>query len=272
MKRREFMAALSGQLSESDRLGRKAHIYAILAMTASLAASSGQAQEERHVVNNVPDYVATREYSGPPTGYENLRHHGGWLRVDGHGERSSYFEGPGRQVWFTRALDGERYDSFGIRQEVVADWTRPESVKTGKLETYLGETCTIWDLVSPADPIGGRSMSLRECITHDGIRMAHGWAAEDGGIREPPQWRLTSLTRTAVPEEEMLPPAELFDWRNFTGFAAPTPSLEAETKPDFVAIMDGHYSYGAGVRYRKRHFPWLRTDTKFAMALGLSKS
>jgi hypothetical protein len=254
----------SGQLSESGRLGRKAHIYAILAMTASLAASSGQAQEEGHVVNNVPDYVATREYSGPPTRQEKLRHHSGWLRVDG--ERSSYFEGPGRQVGFTRALDGDRYDSLSIKQEVGTGWTRLESVKTGKLETYLGETCTIWDLVHPSDPIG-RRVSFRDCITHDGIQMAHGWAAEDGGIREPPQWRLTSLTRTAVPEEETLPPAELFDWRNFTVFAAPTPSLEAETKPDFVAKMDGGIRilpYGDGVRYRKRHFPWLSTDTKFA--------
>ncbi len=215
------------------------------------------------MVNNVPDYVATREYSGPPTRQVNLRHHSGWLRVDG--ERSSYFEGPGRHVWFTRALDGDRYDRFEIKQEVVPDWTRPKSVKTGKLETYLGETCTIWDLVSPADPIGGRSMSLRDCITHDGIRMAHGWAAEDSGIRQPPQWWLTSLTRTAVPEDETSPPAELFDWRNFTAFAAPMPSLEAETEPDFVARMDGRYDYyGAGVRYRKRHIPWLRTDTKFA--------
>lgn len=250
----------SGQLSEFGRLGRKAHIHALLAMTVFLAASSGQAQE-RQVANNVLDYVATREYSGPPTRQVNLRHHSGWLRVDG--ERSSYFEGPGRQVWFTRALDGDRYDSLEITQKVGTDSTRLESVKTGKLETYLGETCTIWDLVGPADPIGRRRVSFRDCITHDGIQIAHGWAAEDGGIREPPEWRLTSLTRTAVPEEETSPPAELFDWRNFTGFAA-TPSLEAETEPDFVATMDGHYASGAGVRYRKRHFPWLRTDTKFA--------
>jgi hypothetical protein len=264
MKRREFMAARSRQLSESGPLGRKAHIHAILAIMASLAASSGQAQEEGHVVNNVPDYVATREYNEPPSGHENLRYHGGWLRVDGG--RSSHFEGPGREVWFTRALDGDRYDSLGIKQEVGAGWTRLERVKTGKLETYLGETCTIWDLVHPSDPVG-RRVSFRDCITHDGIQMAHGWAAEDGGIREPPRWRLTSLTRTAVPEEEMLPPFELFDWRNLTAFAAPTPSLEAETEPDFVAKMDGGIhitSYGDGVRYRKRHFPWLSTDTKFA--------
>jgi hypothetical protein len=228
-------------------------------MTASLAASSGQAHEEGHVVNNVPDYVATREYSGPPTRQVNLRHHGGWLRVDG--ERSGYFEGPGGHVWFTRALDDDRYDSLNIN----ANSTRLESVKTGKLEAYLGETCTIWDIVGPADPTGRTRVSFRDCITQDGIQMAHGWAAEDGGIREPAEWRLTSLTRTAVSEEETSPPAELFDWRNFTGFAAPTPSLEAETEPDFVAKMDGRNdNYGAGVRYRKRHFPWLSTDTKFA--------
>ena len=265
MKRREFMAARSGQLSESGRLWRKARLRAILAMTASLAASSGKAQEERHVVNDVPDYVATREYSGPPTRQVNLRHHSRWLRVDRHGERSSYFESSGRHVWFTRALNGDRYDSFEIRQQVGIDATRLESVKTEELQTYLGETCTIWDLFSPADPIGRRSVSFRDCITYDGIQMAHGWPAEDGAIREPPDWRLTSLTRTPVPDEETSPPAELFDWRNFTGFAAPTPSLEAETQPDFVAKMSGYISYyGAGVRYRKRHFPWLRTDTKFA--------
>lgn len=217
------------------------------------------------MVNDVPDYVATREYSGPPTRQVNLRHHSGWLRVDRHGERSSYFEGPGRHVWFTRALDGDRYDSFEIRQQVGTDSARLESVKTEKLQTYLGETCTIWDLVGPADPIGRRSVSFRDCITHDGIQIAHGWAAEDGAIREPTYWRLTSLTRTPVPEKETSPPAELFDWRNFTGFAAPTPSLEAKTEPDFVAKMSSNISsYGADVRYRKRHFPWLRTDTKFA--------
>ena len=249
MKRREFMALVGASAVACP-------------MTAFLAASSGQAQEGRGV-NNVPDYVATREYSGPPTRQVNLRHHGGWLRVDGHSERSSHFEGPGRQVGFTRALDGDRYDSFDIKQEVGTGWTRLESVKTKKLETYLGETCTIWDLVHPSDPIGPR-VSFRYCLTRDGIQMAHGWAAEDGGIREPPEWRLTSLTRTAVPEEETLPPAELFDWRNFTVFAAPTPSLEAQTEPDFVAKLDGRHYYGAGVRYRKRHFPWLSTDTKFA--------
>lgn len=213
-------------------------------------------------MNNVPDYIATMEYSGPPTSLAHLRHHGGWLRSGGEG--SSHFEGPGLHVWFTRELEGDRYDSFEIKQEVVPNWTRPERVKTGKLATYLGETCTIWDLVDPTAPPGGWSLPLRDCITHDGIQMAHGWAAEDGGIREPPRWRLTSLTRAAVREEETLPPPELFDWRNFTAFAAPTPSLGAETEPDFVAKMDGSFHSRAAVRYRKRHFPWLRTDTKFA--------
>jgi hypothetical protein len=100
-------------------------------------------------------------------------------------------------------------------------------------------------------------VSFRDCITRDGIQMAHGWAAEDGGILEPPKWRLTSLTRTAVPEEEVSPPAALFDWRNYPVFAAPAPAPapRAETDPDFVATMDGrHDFYGDGVRYRKRHF------------------
>jgi hypothetical protein len=244
-------------------------MHAILAMTAFLTVSSGQAQDEGHVVNNLPDYLATREYSGPPTRQETLRHHNGWFRVDDHGERSSYFGGAGSNVWFTRALDGDRYDSLRISQSVGTDSTRLERVRTEKRQTYLGETCTIWDHVGPADPNGQRSVSFRDCITHDGIQMAYGSAAEDGGIREPPLWRLTHLTRTPVPEEETLPPG-LFDWRNFTGFAAPTPSLEAETEPDFVARMDGGDShYGAGVRYRKRHFPWLRTETKFASGLWI---
>ena len=105
MKQCEFMAVRSGRLSGSGPLGRKAHLRAVLAMTASLAAASGQAQEKGHVVNDAPDYVATREYSGPPSRQVNLRHHGGWLRVDD--ERTSYFEGPGRRVWFTRALDAD---------------------------------------------------------------------------------------------------------------------------------------------------------------------
>jgi hypothetical protein len=248
MKRRDFMALVGAS---------------------AVAASSGRAQQERHVVNSVPDYVATREYSGPPTRQENLRHHDGWFRVDNHGERSSYFGGPGPHVWFTRALDGDRYDSLRIGRAVGTDSTRLERVKTEKQQTYLGETCTIWDLVDPADPNGRRSVSFRDCITHDGIQMAHGSAAEGGGIREPPLWRLTSLTRTPVPEEETLPPG-LFDWRNFTGFAAPTASLKAETEPDFVAKMDGGDShYGAGVRYRKRHFPWLSLETKFASGLWI---
>jgi hypothetical protein len=248
MKRRDFMALVGAS---------------------AVAASSGQAQQERHVVNNVPDYVATREYGGPPTRQENLRHHDGWFRVDNHGERSSYFKGPGPHVWFTRALDGDRYDSLKIRQAVGTDSTQLERVKTEKLQTYLGETCTIWDHVGPADANGLRSVSFRDCMTHDGIQMAHGAAAEGGGIREPPLWRLTSLTRTPVPEEETLPPG-LFDWRNFTGFAAPTASPKAETEPDFVAKMDGGDSHnGAGVRYRKRHFPWLSLETKFASGLWI---
>jgi hypothetical protein len=219
-------------------------------MTASLVVSSGQAQEKGRAVNNVPDYVATREYSGPPTRQVNLRHHGGWLRVDRYGERSSYFEGPGRYVSFTRAPDGNRYDSLEISQAVGTESTRQESVKAEKLQTYLGETCTIWNRLGPADAIGRRSESFRDCITHDGIQIAQGWAAEDGEIREPPDWRLTRLTRTPVPEEETSPPADLFVWSNFTGFATPTPSLEAKTEPDFVAKMNGSLSSsGAGVRY-----------------------
>ncbi|MFN4936026.1 hypothetical protein, partial [Bradyrhizobium sp.] len=164
-----------------------------------------------------------------------------------------------------RTLDGDRYDSFEIRQEGGTNSTRLESVKTEKLQTYLGETCTIWDLVVPAAPVGRTGVSLRDCITRDGIQIAHGWAADDGTIRQPPDWRLTSLTRTPVSEEETSPPAELSDWRNYTGFAALTPSVAARTAPDFAATMHGNFSsYGAGIRHRKRHFPWLRTDTKFA--------
>src|SRR5215207_8080358 len=68
MKRREVMALVGASA---------------VAWPASAPAQPGKSQEEGHAVNNVPDYVATREHSGPPTVYENLRHHGGWLRVDG---------------------------------------------------------------------------------------------------------------------------------------------------------------------------------------------
>ncbi|NPV25631.1 hypothetical protein [Bradyrhizobium aeschynomenes] len=237
----------------------------MLAMTASLLASSGQAQEDRRAANKAPDYVATREYSGRPTQQETLRHHNGWLRVDRQDERRSYFQGPGRFVSLTRTPDGNRYESLHVTQAVGVDKTRPESVKTEKLQTFLGETCTIWDFVGPADPKGRRSTSFRDCITHDGIPIARGWAAKDGALMEPPDWQLTSLRRTPVSEEETSPPADLFDWRNFTGFDAQTPSLDTKTQPDFAAKMNGRIdSSGAGVRYRKRHFPWVRTDTTFA--------
>ena len=51
------------------------------------------------------------------------------------------------------------------------------------------------------------------------------------------------------------------------GFRRANALAEAATELDFVAKMDGGIrisSHGDGVRYRKRHFLWLSTDTKFA--------
>ena len=216
------------------------------------------------MIDGGPDYVATREYSGENQPQESLRHHDGWLRVDRIAERSGYFEGPRLSFHFQRAPDGGRYDSLDIQNKFGGDAFRPEPVKTEKRATYLGETCAIWDLVSPPAITWRKHVFERDCVTSDGIIVAHGRADQDGGIREPPIWRLTSLTRTAVAEEDVSPPPELFDWRNFTIFAALPPAPGAESDVDFVTRMEGYFAvHGAGVRYRKRHFPWVRTDTKF---------
>ena len=236
----------------------------VVALTMLTSASSGQTQAEANVIDRVPDYVAPRGSGGGDEPQSTVRHHDGWLRIDGSGGQDGYFERPGLHMSFKRAPDGGRYDSLMINQGSGVDLWQPERKKTEKRVTYLAETCAIWDLVSSPRVTGSKHVFDRDCVTSDGIIVAHGRAAEDGGILEPPEWRLTSLTRTAVAEKDVSPPADLFDWRNYAGFAAPMSAPGTGFEVDFVTKMEGGIApAGDGVRYTKRHFPWVRTDTRF---------
>jgi hypothetical protein len=215
---------------------------------------------------DTPDYVVTRvERIGAKQTSSTVTHHGDWTRVDtiqGVYRTTDYFlgnvslqiSGPGN------GFDDRMYVGLKLHPQEIGWDTEPSN--TGKRETFLGESCTVWSAGHAKLSYLGSQLEKLSCLTDDGIEL---WSRFVGKYGVTLSSEATSIERRPVTVDEVRPPQNLLAlgwWDNEEAKA----SL---FHPDFEAVLEVRNGMPtlAGVggpitRTIRRHYPWTYIEDK----------
>ena len=216
---------------------------------------------------DVPDYVATMFvtlYHGPT--YREIRtHHRGWMRVDGSFDRSAYrstsYFGPGPLfVTFARepSAQVEGHDWLQIERGPamfrLIRWSG-SPFKTGDSQTWLDESCQVWDLSGPLVRPGTRPGAKHlSCVTPDGIEL---WSRGSGTSFEA-----TAIKRQQVIPNEVQPPRDRLDLKSW--LTAPSGATPRSDLPgDITVVLENEFKGSDDqlqIRTVRRHYPWTHTE------------
>lgn len=131
-------------------------------------------------------------------------HHADWVRIDHPQSQSTFSMYYNKEkrigVWLRHGSQGYRYLSAQLnRCEYCSD---SQHINTGKQETYLGESCTIWSLSK------SYNTEVTSCVTADGIELWKRHLTSDG--KSIHRTEATSLVRRMVEPQEVHPPKDVF--------------------------------------------------------------
>ena len=246
----------------------------VLAGPFALAGVCGATDAPFAPTGSVPDYVATFDVkpgSGPPrTIVDTVRRHGAWARTDriigGHEDTVSYF-GPGPVSITVRRDLANALSSLQIMRGAQAHRSVPwdeTAFKTEERETFLGESCDVWNVARAT--IDGAGTSKRElkrlsCIAGDGIEL---WNKFVGPYGESSAVRATGVERRPVSPSDVLPPSNLLDLDAWLPKNDSSPPQTGERRGDVTVTMQTERTAPDGrpllTRIVQRHFPWTSTD------------
>lgn len=141
-------------------------------------------------------------------------------------------------------------------------WTY-EAFKTDERDTVVGETCEVWNVARHVTNFGPqkarRELNKLSCVTPDGIELWHKFA----GTNYAGTWlEAISLERRAVPDSDVRPPADLFNWLTWAG-SVPGPATGSATPGDATVILEPESresTRGPKVSTTRRHYPWNSTE------------
>ncbi len=214
---------------------------------------------------NVPDYVATIfvKLSHGATFQEVRTHHGGWTRVDGSFDQkayrsTSYFGPGGLFITFAREPSAqiEGYDWLHIMRGPATNhlvrWG-DNPFNTGNPQTFLGESCEIWNLSKTLVRPDARRLS---CVTLDGIEL---WSRLENDVLPGTSFETTAIVRRQVGPGEVRPPNDRLDLKYWvtmpSGVATPS-----DAPGDVTVILQSRIKKGADqqvqTRTVRRHYPW----------------
>ena len=185
-----------------------------------------------------------------------VTHHGPWTRIQ-------QTNGPYLTSEYYSAASGARMTVSGQRSitlERKIDSTPGidlQARKTGERQTYLGESCTVWDVWQTKQPVGAADISYQSCITDDGITLSEKTLHGNAVLSSVEASR---LERRPVAPEEVQPPRALLalDWWDMD-----LPSFNTPSTPDHETIMElSGASSGAAksIRTTRRLGPWQFRD------------
>jgi hypothetical protein len=185
-----------------------------------------------------PDHVVTMiETDGAGKKKERVvTHHGEWTRVETtwEGRRATqYFKRD--EAVTVRIGDGKagEYSTFSIVRgpERLSDLDYTP-IKTNERQTFLGETCTVWDAQRASNPGPGRpQLNRTSCVTDDGIELWYKFASTTYVFSRA---EATRVDRRPVSSDEVHPPRglpSLDPW--FENAAVPD-----KMPPDFEAALE----------------------------------
>jgi len=136
--------------------------------------------------------------------------------------------------------------------------------KTEDRETFLGESCDVWNVARTL--IDGRGTSKLElkrlsCVAGDGVEL---WNKFVGPHGESSALKATGIERRPVPPGEVLPPSNLLDLDAWLPKSNSTQPRPARAPSDVTVTMQTQRIATNGrpllTRIVQRHFPWTSSD------------
>lgn len=180
--------------------------------------------------------------------------------------------------WF-RAADGPR-EAFSARR------ANPESAyyvytltDTGRRESRLGETCSVWEW-SKFEPLVGVDVRWLSCVTSDGVELWQG-SQSNGEIRE--HFHAVSIERRPVRRSEVRLPSRLLTWSNWRatpprgrGYEADLRSATSDQRQTRRGVTDWTYvdtrsDNGRRALFIRQPLGWITyyNDGRGSMDLGI---
>lgn len=236
----------------------------ISGLVASAAAPASSNKFEPRA--DAPDHVVTMTAMlGGKKQSRIVTHRGEWTRVETEqdGRRTTeYFKRNEATVVRIQLGGPNEYSSISVVRspERYPNWDY-EPVRKEERQTFLGENCTVREVLRARDSGPGRSPAARtSCVTDDGIELWFRFASSFYVV-----WSAEALRveRRIVAPAEAQPPNDLLtlDWwkpEDQQGPASATPS-------DFETIMErpGDDPARKFVRTMRQHGGWLFTEDLF---------
>jgi hypothetical protein len=204
-------------------------------------------------ISRQPDYVVTMVESLFGNRVKrSVTHHGDWTRVDriGDGYRSVnyYFANGAVAVDDRRSVSSTSFRRGGI--DLSSRDYRPRN--TGERQTYLGETCTVWEVSRPSNPSVPGPFHL-SCVTDDGIEL---WQRSTFESKIITSAEATRVERRPVTPDEVKPPRSLLmvDWWDQD---APTSGTSAVLGSETIMELSGQSEdAGKSIRTTRQRGLW----------------
>jgi hypothetical protein len=203
-----------------------------------------------------PDYVVTivDKFPDGQKWSSTLMHHGDWTRVNPTQDPDRY----------TRYLSTNRITTISIsansilfsRESRRENDIDHEPRSTGERQTFLGESCTVWDVKRTRPSSSGWSMSQLSCVTDDGIQL---WQKRIYGDDVKLWTEVTRLERRTVAADDVYPPHRLaLDWWDQN-----EPAPATSDTPDYEVVMqlfEKSARTATSIRTRRRLGQWQFVD------------
>jgi hypothetical protein len=208
-----------------------------------------------------PDYrsIMVEKSDGRDNGSRIVTHHGHWTRLERmnrYNHTSEYYSAASGAKATVRGQQ-----SITLERRIGAtpgiDF---EARDSGERQTFLGESCMVWDVWRTPQPVDGANVSFQSCITDDGITL---WEKTLHGNAVLSSVEASRVERRPIAPEEVLPPRALLalDWWDLD-----LPSFNTPSTPDHETIMElSGASSGAvkSIRTTRRLGPWQFWDGTF---------
>ena len=153
-----------------------------------------------------------------------------------------------------------RYRELQIDLGGDATSSATQRIRTDKLQTFLNETCRVWNITYRID--AHTRMQRESCVTQDGIELWHKLLSQGGILLSYVE--ATSLERRPITDAEILPSANLLNLESW----GVTDKRDWATVPRPVDFETTFRLFGAEPKSTaeirktvRRNFPWLRTET-----------
>ena len=215
-----------------------------------------------------PDYIVTMEtksFGRQTAGARIHAHHAGWTRIDTiENERPAIrFFGHVNSVLvrFTRDASGA-FSYFDIqRGSDPSPLFIRDAFKTGEMQTVLGESCHVWNVMRARDP----RLTLFSCVTDDGIEL---WRRYVGTRDVVSSAEATRIERRAVSPGDVRPPMEALDLKAWNESIDQSSPRMADSPADYEVVMEPELETtipsARVTRIVRRHHPWTSIDERRA--------